>query len=170
MSSVCCCSVAVGCLKRPIALRTRCSLQLVHVGYNYLYARLLEELGDVQSARLYFTKVYELFPAPPSVFIESKAPLHEKDAEDQEELCGVSLVDQLMASGDYGSAEQVMYSLMERQSVPVFGDSLKYAQILYRLGEIHEAEEWFNIALKLQPDAPDCYEALSQMCVRAAAP
>ena len=98
------------------------------------------------------------------MFIESKVPLH--DAEDQEELCGVSQVDQLMASGDYGSAKQVMYSLMERQAVPVFGDSLKYAQILYRLGESHEAEEWFKIALKLQPDAPDCYEALGQMCAQ----
>ena len=36
--------------------------------------------------------------------------------------------------------------------------------VLYPMGEIHEAEECFRIALKLQPNAPDYYEALRQMC------
>jgi len=77
----------------------------------------------------------------------------------------LSQVERLMAESDFHGAKTLMYPLMAQEdSSQNFQWSLKYAQILEELGELHEAEEWYQVAHNLDPDYPDCHYHLGLVC------
>merc|ERR1719295_457307 len=69
-----------------------------------------------------------------------------------------------MTQKDYRGAKQLMYPMMEQKdSSKNFQCSLKYAEILMELDELHEAEVWYQAAHKLDPDYPDCHYHLGMI-------
>ena len=142
--------------------------------YNYYYALILEALDDPRDALAYYQKCYALQPDFMNVAakIEALSSSMQQMERDQAadsyhgDSAGVLVqVDQLMADKDYRGAKQLMYPMMEQaESAQNFRWSLKYAEILQELNELHEAEEWFKAALKVDPEYADCHFHLGMIC------